>query len=328
MGSSVILPPPGQPKTGPDPTFKSAALPNQVTFGFNQIGPPSPLYVQRDDVLVCNAIALAGDTVTFNIRLLQVPFPQGAQPAKSGADPAAGLVTLPAQIVSGQVVISLPTPGTFTQKFQILSEGYLLGVTALDSGTVVSRGATFARAWLSRGTAPGQTQAFQLLFADYVTVNSPIGWPGARTLYPTDGSGNIKEYTVANPAAGADWTVQFGPTARERIISANAQLLTSAAVANRIVRAQLLDGAGNLVYQGPPNQVIAAGVTAQVSISPATNQATTDTTSVGIPLPPGPHLTNQTGASVASLKTVTLNLQAGDQWSNIRVLVEEWVDNV
>jgi hypothetical protein len=322
VGSSVILPSPGQPKTGPDPSFQTAAYPNIVLFRYQDVDPPSPVYIQRGDEILMQAVsALAGDTITFNYRVLVPPLPQpGGQPDQPSAAAQGAAGAKNPTIVFGQVVIALPNAYALVKVQQPLAEGFLLSVTAL--GAVTQRGTAYARAFINRGNANAPFPGVPL-FADYVTAQHPAGFPNGRFVYPTEGPGRLREITVGNPAAGADWSIPIGPSAqrRWRVQSLNAQLLTSAVVANRIPRLQLLDDAGNLVWQSAPSQVIVASTTAQVSAGQGQATATTDTTTVNVVLPGSTFM-----AGSAAIRSSTLNIQAADQWSNIFMEVEEWID--
>src|SRR5260370_7366021 len=69
--------PPGAMQPG---EFVGAALPNIVTFGLDRVAPPSPTYIQRDDVLAFWITSSVVETITFNWRQLLAPFPRGGQP--------------------------------------------------------------------------------------------------------------------------------------------------------------------------------------------------------------------------------------------------------
>lgn len=292
------------------PEYDPSGPANSVTFGLSKISPPSPLYIQRDDTLVLTATTNNGalDTVTCNIRMLLAPFDGG----RSGT-----------VIVPEQAVIPLTAAYTPVSQTVQLSEGYLLsvGVIALSAA---QRGTTFVRAQIQRGkTATVNGPVFRTMFADYVTRNQSVGWPDGRVLNTLEGPGSVFNQTNAQPGAGADWAFGFNALSRTRVISFNAQLLTSAVVANRIVRVQVKDGSGNIVYQGSPSAVIPASTTAQVTGLVGLNSAVTDPQTVNIALPP----IILTGAGT-TIGVSTTNLQAGDQWGQQNIYVEQWLDNV
>jgi len=322
MGGTPILVNPGQPGPQWPGEFESASIPNIVTFGFKNVAPPSPIYIQRDDVLVIDAISSVVETITVNVRLLLVPFEQGGQPDQSAGAPTSRGVIARGVIEPIQRAISLPTAYTpvFTQI--PLTEGYLLAISGI--GTAVSeRGMSWVRAFLVRGAAAFPTPStFETLFSDYVTASHPCGWPAGRNLFPTEGPGNLKTVSIGNPAAGADWIYTPSSATRTQFLSFDAQLVTSAAVANRIPRIQFIDSLGNLVAQCPPNAVIAASQTVQVTGYSDAMNTTADPSTVVIGLP-GQAWLERNG----QFKSNTVAIQAADQWSNIQIQVFEWIDN-
>lgn len=324
MGSSVLLPPPGQPKTGPDAAFKSSAVPNIVTFQLDRAAPPSNVYIQRDDVLILEvASTFQPITVTLFGRMLLAPYQRGGQPdgppvVDINEQPQSSNLIEP---ILGQLVY---TGGVgVTQQLKIpLSEGYLLSVSAFDSANS-QRGATFVRAFLARGAStPLAPQSVFPLFADYTTQNAPIGWPNGRIVYPTEGPGDLFYQTVGQPAAGTDWLFTLPLNVRFRLRSLAATLTTSAAVANRIPRIQLKNISALIYYQGAVNQVIAASTAAKVSAQMGQVGTATDVTTVNIGL--SGDVVLESGDSVVMN---TLNLQGADQWSSIVLQFEQWLDN-
>lgn len=324
MGSSVILPSPGQPKEGPDPNFISASQPNVVSFGFKGIDPPSPLYLQRDDVLVLEVQGNVPVTISINGRLLLAPAPRGGQPQPpETAGQAVVPLDVAAVIQPFQTAFRYTSVVGATQQIIVpMWEGYLLSVSVTDGGSS-QRGVTFVRAFIARApTTPLAPFPVYPLFSDYTTQNHVIGWPGGRTVYSTEGPGQLAISTVGNPAAGADWTLTVPLNFRDRIQSFNAQLVTSATVANRIVRVQNISGLGGIIWQSAAQQAIPASTTAQVSGSSTNVPSITDPTTVNLALPSPDFL-----RSGDKLAVSTVGLQAGDQWSNITVELEQWVDS-
>jgi hypothetical protein len=330
MGSGVLLPPPGQPGTGPDLSFKSAAVPNVVTFSLDRVGPPSPIYIQRDDQLVIEVVDFSGPhTVSVRGRQLLAPFPRGGQPDKQAVpDPTQTAQSSNLIEPFSQDVSTLAGGPASVVKTLQLTEGYLLSVTVVETSQSTSqRGLVFVRVWINRGaTSALASNAFQLLLADYVTATSMVGWPSGRIVFPTEGPGRMANPVVTTPGAGVDWSFQMPAGMRFRIQSVNAQLLTSAGVANRIPRVQIVGQTGTVVWQAPPSSVIAASTTAQVSMSSGQVTSTTDPQTVNITLP-SPCILQGVDAARDILRVSTTNIQVGDQWSAISIEAEEWIDN-
>lgn len=327
MGSSGSpnLPPPGQPSDSPADleSARIETVPNITTFKFAGVEPPSPVYVQRDDVLVIEGQTQQGfDLLTVTVRLLLAPFDQGGQPSDSSAAGRVGRTITQGQIQTVQRTLNVPGPTPNTAQLAIpLSEGYLLSCVIAGSQATV-RGNTFARAFINRGPLQTLTpNAAVMLFADYAVLNAPIGWPDSRTLYPTEGPGNMQQLQVANPGAGVDWSFTVPAGVRMRVQSFNAQFVTSAAVFTRIARVQVLGNLGNMVWQAAPSATQGASLTTQMSASSQSVYGATDPNSINLSLP-APLILMPLG----TVRVNTTALQAGDVWSNIFFMVESWID--
>lgn len=122
---------------------------------------------------------------------------------------------------------------------------------------------------------------------------------------------------VQQPGAGADWRyVHSGPSwfIPTCIL---AQLVTSVAVANRAPRIALVfRSVVTAIF--PPGSVVAASLSVFVSASDAGGSAA-DSGVVTIELPD-----NLIISDGMTLQSSTANLQAGDQYSNVAILCEEF----
>src|SRR5271157_221803 len=350
MGSSPIpqqgttVPTPGQPGPLAPGEWQPSASPTVVSFKHHMIEPPTAVYVQTGDTLIIDATTniTISDTLVVAARLLLPYPPQPQQPTDSVAAAVVPGALTAAQIAAAAVAPAggspplMPALPAYIQQFQVqvpcvylvgatvripLIEGYLLSVaaSATNGGT---RGLTFARCWLQQRsvTATGLPAA-KVLFADYPTPYAPIGWPDGRVLYPTEGPGNIVEVVIGNPSAGMDWVYLFNAQTRARISSVGAKLATSATASNRIPRIQILSTASTIVWSAAVQQAQAASLTGQFSAGPAQVQSVVDTTTLVASLPSPCIL-----APGETLRVSTLNIQAGDQWSNIVIVAEEWLD--
>lgn len=331
MGSSVILPPPGQPAKGPQPGFTTGSLPNVSTFTFKEVAPPSPLYIQRDDQLGIRAFTQisSGDIVTITARLLLAPFNRTGQPdvkptLDPGADPQASnlitQVTLTLQVAAGGTSFY----GNVTSLLQALSEGYLLGIAAVSSNAS-RRGQTFVSVFLNRGQSGFNiTGASQPLFSDWVVGVNVTGWPGGRIVNSSESTGLLQAVAVTNPGAGADWSFTIPSNARMRISSFFAVLTTSAVAGNRIVRVQILQGSF-LVWQAAAGIVIPASTACSVAGAPGQSPTATDPTTANLALP-DPCILNSNGTP-SRLNVNTAGILGGDQWTAIAIHFELWADN-
>lgn len=320
MGSSVILPSPGQPKEGPDPLFTPAPAQNVVTFGFDRVGPPSTLYIQRDDRLIVNTWAsVAGLTARVGARILIPQQIIPGQPTVDGAMPA-GLTVVPGGYIQLLITDINPTGNRARNITEIdLLEGYLLDLAVYSRVAPVLRGQLFADAVLARASGALATSV-QGLTADYLTTANHTTWPGGRIQQSAEGPGWSHSINVPNPAAGADWIFTAATAQRLQIKSLSSILTPSAAVANRNVSLIIDDGVNTVWQVIQPTSIPASQVT---TLSATTTNATagvipTIQTQIFPPnlfLEPGWRLRSSTG-----------NLQAADQWSAIWLAVEEWIE--
>lgn len=317
MGSGVILPQPGQPTEGPDPSFKSASIPNIVTFAFTGIEPPSGLYVQRDDRLALSAFSnLAGESVAFHVRFLRLEVPLGGQPdAQAPTIPVQGS-DVKGTIIVTEHILQLPVVRTIASLSLSLGEGFILSIDAA-AASAATRGRTYVRAEIVHPAGPTFAQLFM---SDYTDANASISWPGSQQRHYTEGPGWIHSLNVANPAAGTDWLFTVPANARMRIVSLQAQLATSAAVANRNVQIFVNDGVNPYWTHGVA-ATIPASTTDQITATTTNAPPEVVTTTQEMVLPPGLILPG--GHKIG---TSTVNIQVGDQWSIIWFLVEEWLD--
>lgn len=322
MGSSVILPPTGQPAKGPDPSFKSATTPNLVSFGFDHISPPSGLYIQRDDILNIGLLSnQVGEIIQGTFRILQ-PYPQ--IPGQPDAPPPAGGGASrvgPGVITTDRFTVNYTAALRNNQVTSIqLQEGYLLSL-GVQASVALQRGQTSVRITLNRGPGAGIISSVaQVLLSDYLYVGQPAGWPGGRQQQGTESTGFLHSLQVTNPAAGADWTFTVPNQSRMRVTSFNANFTASAAVANRQVTVSVDDGA-NIYWQHDVAVNITAGQAGSI-FGTGTNATTgANPLLLSVVLPPNLNL-----PAGHRIRSNTVNIQAGDQWSAIWFGVEEWLD--
>jgi hypothetical protein len=302
VGGTPIIPPPGQPGPLQQGEFVQSGPANVVSFRLQDIGPPSSLYIQRDDSLTVMMVAgqVTNERCTIQARLLR---PDGV-------------------IVS--IEQNLPYAGAaYSRQFfnTPLAEGYLLSLT-VGSTAAQFAGQTFVRAYIVRGKPNAlPASSHYLLASGYVTVNLPVSWPGGRLLLGQEGDGYLYAPQITSPSAGADFTFTMPSSVRWRVQSINAQLITSAGAGSRLPQIQIQTAGGNTVWMAPPSQAVPASTTAQVSMSSSQVSAVTVPTLVSISLPAP--LMIMPGFKINS---VTSGLLAGDQWGNIFMMVEEWLD--
>ena len=137
---------------------------------------------------------------------------------------------------------------------------------------------------------------------------------------PTD-QGNIITVRVDAPAAASEWSTVVPPGRVWRFISGHARFVADANVATRNLRLLVLDGSDVVTY-GIPHSGVAASGDVQIGYNPSTYTAlavTAGNYNVALPV----YLLLRPGDIITSQST---SLQAGDQYSEINLRVEEWVE--
>jgi hypothetical protein len=318
MGSSVILPPQGQPGPMQPGEFKNASIPNVVTFALNDVHPPSPLYVQRDDIIVVSAATSLAEQILVGGRLLLPYTPIAGQPENLpspipivGAAGGSNIIAL-----SGQ--LNTTTFRSFNSIIIQPGEGFLLGLTA-QANQAKFRGQTFVVATLRRANAGGLAPEY-VLFADYITSNVEAVWPGGRVVQLSEGTGWSHSVQVANPVAGADWSLVMAAGQRAQVKSFSATFTAAAAVANRNINVVIDDGT-NVVWQDDVTAAVTATQVVSVNGTQTNAPAGIVATTLFVVLPPNLWL-----EPTWRLRSSTANIQAADQWSNIWFAVEEMMD--
>jgi len=273
-GGTPLLVNPGQPSDTPVDPFVGASVPNEVSFGFHKILPPSNLYLQRDDILVVqgNTTLTGGDVLTVALRLLKPKPPAHGQPdvdqqkaeaaaeaaGKAAAQQAGGKMATaweyggadrPSHIERVTMVLPLPTAGT-TFTLQIpLSEGYLLSL-AISAANSANFGQTYASAFVGQSAPAGQTPVPALmLVADYPTSTIPVGWPGVNIRQTAAAQGVIASQNPAGANLPTGVTVTMAVNTRTLVHAITFNVSTNATVSNRYVTVQFYDSAANLTAQ-------------------------------------------------------------------------------
>lgn len=269
-----------------------------IQFATKGVQPPSPVYIGVNDSLQLFAFSVnVFGPVLLELRLL---LPDG---------------TIQVQEES----LTVTTAFTALTKNVRLAEGYLLSVSVSTSNTSVTHGSLFVAVRILRGFPPAGTFAYTLT-QGYITPNAALSWPFGTQQFPTDQQGGLRGVSVANPAAGADWSLVVPANLRWSILGVQATLVTNATVANRAPSLQIQDPVGH-GYDVTAPGAQAASQTIIWNWTPGGPEKTIvgvdASATLGVPTKVGPAWV---------IRTVTSLLQAGDQWSTISLVFEEWLD--
>ena len=142
------------------------------------------------------------------------------------------------------------------------------------------------------------------------------------------GASTIKSYTVANPVAGADWSQAVPSGKRWLFLSARASFTASATSTSRTPLLVLEDASTNVLFTATLPAPVIASQTFVYSLTPGGGPSMTFlvptisnlyTATLGFPSSVwlGPAMV---------IAAITINMQTGDQWSSIMLLVEEFSD--
>jgi hypothetical protein len=270
----------------------------EVYFRRHMVQPPGMVYVTVDDVFVLKIFnPSAAATVNVSIRYL---------------DPDGNVIP---QFQQFSNVAAQSTARTLNFRG---SEGYVLSATISTPGA--SSGAVYVQLEVGRGLGAQDITEGHLLIAGYPGSFAALGYPQTQPLPPTAGVGVTRTITPSNPAAGADWSVTVPVGATWVINSVTATFTASAGVANRNPQLQFITAGGAVLFSGVNNTAITASQAETIVWWNGAPQAAANANTIyaslmnGVRVPGG-----------GAVKVTTLNLQAGDQWSNIVLQVQELV---
>lgn len=272
----------------------------EVGWNFEEVQPLSIEYVTRDSYLLITTLAnTPGTIITVGARIL---LPDGKTKL---------CVWTSAATVSGSKTLTV----------QPLVEGFLLSVTvtAVPTTPPLYKGDTYVQVQLQYGATPA-VNIYRKLIGGYVTTGPCLGWPEDVPVSSVDGMGVLTANTVGAPAAGADWSLYFSAFCYTQFLSASATLTTSSTAATRIPVIQLLAASGAIMWGLGPATGQAASTTVRYSIGAGGALGTDAAGNAFIAFPYYAMIEGNGG-----VKSVTTNLQSGDQWSAIQFSYITWV---
>lgn len=232
-------------------------------------------------------------------------------------------VSLRVQMTDGRIMptfysFNVPaTAGTPAQLVVEQMEGFILSATVETPNAPA--GQCYVQLQMARGRGTGDQTMGQLLCAGYPGQGFAIGFPQTPAGSPTGGPGQAVTATVANPAAGADWTYTVPAGVQLTLISVRAVLTTSAAVANRVPLLRVTNPTAQIILDAGSPTTQAASLTYTYSWG-AGAQSAASPPSIQIGIPQGLRV-----AAGATIQTVTAGIQAADQWSAITISSTQFV---
>lgn len=291
------------PRGSAEEIIRRLGLANQVWFRTLGIDPPASLFVKPDDQL---ALYINNDqvgvTLELNTRILRLD----------------GSIIIDRRTVTPTSDASL----TFTV-IKPSIEGFLLstGIGIIAGG--VKRGNCFVTLVFQRALFNTFTGS-QVLFARYVESDPICSWPIPCLQSPSEGPGFTNIVVGTAPALGAEIAETVPARRLWKLRSFAATLTASAAAANRAPILRIEDGAANFFFRSAQANFVVAGGVGNLCWAPsmayiAPGVATNTAGMADLP----PEMFLRPGAVI---RTLTLNIQAGDQYAAPVYNVEEWIE--
>jgi hypothetical protein len=243
------------------------------------------------------ALALSGRTLPIRL---------------AGSDP-------PVDVGNFRDVFTPATNRTASTQLRQLGAGWVL-----DWGVFVSSGSPLiGQCWISVDLVRGQlgaTQVLSHLGHGYITANQPIGGGSPQLATSLEGGGALRSITGTDPAAGAEVSETVPTGARWQLIGFSVNLVTSAVVANRATSFFVDDGA-NVYFANTVQAVQTATQTIRCAFGPigVTGANGGNVYLAGSPDP------LYLGAG-HRIRTVTVNIDVGDNYGAPQYLVREWME--
>lgn len=201
-----------------------------------------------------------------------------------------------------------------------IGAGWLQSVRVIVTTGAPVRGSCFVWVRKARGVLSNAV-VLATFVAGYITASADLYYPGALSAGPLDGQGGTKSVAGTTPALGAEVSETVPTGARWLLLSFRATLATSVAAGNRLPRLQIDDGAA--VYCGvPAGAAVIPSSTQRFTWFPGgqlSSQPDSAETNMGLPI----GLTLGPGHRI---RTSTVAIAAGDQYSAVQYLVAEWLE--
>lgn len=156
----------------------------------------------------------------------------------------------------------------------------------------------------------------------YISRQSGIAYPRVQSDSEIGQAGKLELITVADPAAGANFSQAVPTGERWKLIYCRFKLVTSATVATRQVRLQVAPDAGSFPIAFLNEETQTASVTNTYNFSNFGSRISGPNASMTYPLIPA----NIEIPAAGTIATSINNIQAGDQLSEIRIYIKKFLE--
>jgi len=278
------------------PGFVSIGPTFPVTWGFHNLSPSQRIYIRPNDVV---AISVTNQAQAINIVI-------GLQVLRSDGQLAQLRFDIAPSVKAG------------SQNFHFaLTEGFLFSVAAFTNDVCL-----IGQCFVTLGIQPDASASPVLrpiqLVAAYIGEGVIASWPQGRLRTPRDGRGWLHVVAGTQPAAGAECIEIMPAVSHREIRGVHLRLQTSAAVANRQIVVQF-DDTVNAFFTVTSTYLQVAGQLVHYYVAGNGLLSANVLGNVNLPMPERVPL-----EAGWALRTVTANIQAGDQYFAPAYLVEEW----
>lgn len=199
-------------------------------------------------------------------------------------------------------------------------DGWLLSAGVYASAGAPRRGQCFCVLDVVQGLL-GAVTMLGNVWQGYVTDTYRQGFPHSPSQHSIEGPGCIRSITGTNPAAGADISETVPTNARWRLITVRADLVTSAAVANRQPTLIIDDGANELARSQLTTNETASAVWRNTWADVGSGVSGVGVGVIHV-MPAG--LVLMGGYRI---RTLTALIDPADDWGAPQLLVEEWIED-
>lgn len=199
-------------------------------------------------------------------------------------------------------------------------EGFLFQLTAFEEAGAPLRGQTWVELSIGHGREVFANRD-AILARDYLAGGVAVAFPGGPIRSSVEGPGALRSITGTDPAAGAEISETVPTNARWRLHSLRAQFLADATAATR--RPTLVVDDGTTMYGrfGGVSVNVVAGQSMQISFAPVGENVNISGIYSVVSILNEPLL-----LAGHRFRTITISIQAGDNWGVPQFLVEEWIE--
>lgn len=198
--------------------------------------------------------------------------------------------------------------------------GALLNLTVFASAGSPLIGQCFVIVQLVRGTGAAAIVLGTLL-QGYVTSRQGLGWPGSPIQASTDGLPPVRVITPLPPNPGQEFTATVPTGARWEIIGVLNRFITSATVIDRFCYLDFNDPIQGDIALCSPAISQQASTNRIQTWAPNLPVASLLSQIIQMPMPNGLFLT-----AGQFIQSSTPNMQIGDVYTSIHIVVREWLE--